>query len=149
MVLEFESQVPDISDYSSLLALCVDKFSEIVDRKFKDTIVSIAIVDEDTIKYLNYKYRGKDNVTDVLSFNLLEDYSSPEMILGEIFICYKKALEKSKELGHNIDYEIAILCIHGLYHLIGYDHKNDDDYEVMKVKEKELLMLIKKNYSFS
>ncbi len=149
MILEFESQVPNIPDYNNLIALCVDIFSKNIDRKFQDTTVSVAIVSESTIQNLNAQYRNKDKVTDVLSFNLMSDYSMEDMTLGEIVICYNKALSQSEELGHSIDYEIATLCVHGLFHLIGYDHQTDEDYEEMHSKEEDLLKIIKQHYSFS
>jgi probable rRNA maturation factor len=149
MILEFESQVPNIPDYNNLIALCVDIFSKNIDRKFQDTTVSVAIVSESTIQNLNAQYRNKDKVTDVLSFNLMSDYSMEDMTLGEIVICYNKALSQSEELGHRIDYEIATLCVHGLCHLIGYDHQTDEDYEEMHSKEEDLLKIIKQHYSFS
>jgi probable rRNA maturation factor len=149
MILEFESQVPNIPDYDSLIALCVDIFSQNIDRKFQNTTVSIAIVSESTIQNLNAQYRNQDKVTDVLSFNLMEENFTPNPILGEIVICYNKALSQSQELGHSVDYEIAILCIHGLLHLIGYDHQIDIDYQEMHSKEKYLLKIIKQHYSFS
>jgi probable rRNA maturation factor len=149
MILEFESQVPNIPDYDSLIALCVDVFSQNIDRKFQNTTVSIAIVSEATIQNLNAQYRNQDKVTDVLSFNLMEENFTPNPILGEIVICYNKALSQSQELGHSIDYEIASLCIHGLCHLIGYDHQIDIDYQEMNSKEKYLLKIIKQYYSFS
>jgi len=149
MILEFESQVPNIPDYDSLIALCVDVFSQNIDRKFQNTTVSIAIVSEATIQNLNAQYRNQDKVTDVLSFNLMEENFTPNPILGEIVICYNKALSQSQELGHSIDYEIASLCIHGLCHLIGYDHQIDIDYQEMNSKEKYLLKIIKQHYSFS
>lgn len=149
MILEFESQVPNIPDYNSLIALCVDIFSQNTDRKFQDTTVSIAIVSEDTIQSLNAQYRNKDQVTDVLSFSLLEEKFTPNIILGEILICYNKAMSQAQELGHSIEYEIATLCIHGLCHLIGYDHQIDIDYKEMQTKENNLLTIIKQYYSFS
>jgi len=149
MILEFESQVPNIPDYTNLISLCVDTFCNNIDRKFQESTVSIVIVSEDIIKNLNSQYRGKDKVTDVLSFNLTDNYTSSDIMLGEIFICYAKVLSQAQELGHSIEYEIATLCIHGLCHLIGYDHQNDEDYHIMKLKEKKLLQLISKYYSFS
>ena len=149
MILEFESQVPAISDYNSLISLCVDVFSNNTDRKFVDHTVSIVIVSESIIQNLNAQYRGKDSITDVLAFNLSDNYNNTELILGEIFICYNKVLLQSKQFGHSVVYEIASLCIHGLCHLIGYDHQNDDEYEIMKSKEKELLKIVSKHYSFS
>lgn len=152
MILEFETQVPNIPDYNNLIALCVDTFSNYIDRNLQETTVSIAIVPEETIQSLNAQYRSQDKVTDVLSFPLWDEASIkslPEQILGEIIICYNRALEQAQNLGHSIEYEIAVLCIHGLCHLIGYDHLTDSEYEKMKEVEQELLTIVKKHYSFS
>jgi|694.fasta_scaffold00955_9 probable rRNA maturation factor len=149
MILEFESQVPNIIDYNDLVALCVDIFSKSIDRKLQNTTVSVAIVSDNTIRHLNSQYRNKDKVTDVLSFNLMGEYTTPDPILGEVVICYNKALEQAQELGHSIDYEIATLCIHGLCHLAGYDHQTDEDYKEMQTKETNLLTIISHHYSFS
>jgi probable rRNA maturation factor len=149
MILEFESQVPNIIDYNDLVALCVDIFSKSIDRKLQNTTVSVAIVSDNTIRHLNSQYRNKDKVTDVLSFNLMGEYTTPDPILGEVVICYNKALEQAQELGHSIDYEIATLCIHGLCHLAGYDHQTDEDYKKMQTKETNLLTIISHHYSFS
>jgi len=149
MILEFESQVPNIPDYNDLIALCVDIFSQNIDRKFQDTTVSVAIVSESTIQSLNFQYRNKDTVTDVLAFNLMENQPVLEPTLGEIIICYNKALLQAQELGHSVDYEIATLSIHGLCHLIGYDHQTDVDYQEMQIKEKDILSIVKEHYLFS
>jgi probable rRNA maturation factor len=152
MILEFETQVPNIPDYNNLIALCLDTFSNYTDRNLRETTVSIAIVSEDTIQSLNAQYRSQDKVTDVLSFPLWDEAnikSLPEQILGEIVICYNRALEQAQNLGHSIEYEIVVLCIHGLCHLIGYDHQTDNEYEKMKEIEQELLTIVKKHYSFS
>lgn len=151
MELEFESQVPNIPDYSNLLNLCVDVFSQDADHSINSAMVSIAIVSENTIQKLNAQYRGKNQVTDVLSFTLWEEHNPnlPVLTLGEIVICYKKAKQQAKDLGHSLEYEIATLCIHGLCHLIGYDHQTDEDYIKMKAKEDMLLARLNQDYSFS
>lgn len=152
MILEFETQVPNIPDYNNIIALCVDTFSNYTDRNLRETTVSIAIVSEETIQSLNAQYRSQDKVTDVLSFPLWDEAnikSLPEQILGEIVICYNRTLTQAQDLGHSIEYEIAVLCIHGLCHLIGYDHQTDNEYEKMKEVEQELLTIVKKHYSFS
>ncbi len=152
MILEFETQVSSIPDYSELIALCVDIFSKNTDRHFQEMTVSIAIVSENTIQDLNARYRQKNAVTDVLSFPLWNEeniQSFPEQILGEIMICYAKAHTQALYLNHSIEYEIATLCLHGLCHLVGYDHQTDEDYETMKEKETYLIQQVQQYYSFS
>ena len=83
---------------------------------------------------INKNYRGKDSVTDVISFALEDDKSfikTDIRILGDIYICYQRALSQSKEYGHSILRELSFLSIHGLLHLLGYDHMNEEDEKIM------------------
>lgn len=87
---------------------------------------SLAFVDTKTIQRLNRSYRGKDKVTDVLSFAQRDsDFVSPgeERELGEILICLAQAKSQAQENGWTTDKEICRLLIHGLAHLIGYEHE--------------------------
>jgi probable rRNA maturation factor len=108
------------------------------------TEVSLVFTGEKRIRRLNRVYRGVDSVTDVLSFEgeNKDGFVSPQdgvSYLGEIFICYPRAKRQAKEKGHNIEEEIDILLVHGLFHLLGYDHIKDKDYEVMHGKEEKVL----------
>ena len=90
--------------------------------------VSLALVDEKTIKKLNAWYRGENKITDVLSFALDKPKNfilptNKENYLGEIIICYPQAKKQAKKLGHSLQKEIEILFLHGLLHLLGYSHK--------------------------
>jgi len=100
-----------------------------------DREVELIIVDSDTIKSLNYEYRGKNRPTDVLSFPL--DGAFEGQPLGSIVIAESFILEKSKEFGHTPQDELALLFIHGLLHLLGYDHECDKGE--MRAKEEELI----------
>lgn len=89
------------------------------------TDVSLVIVGEVKIRELNKKYRKKNKVTDVLSF----DY-------GEIFICLPQAKKQAKKFGHSLKKELAILLIHGLLHLAGYDDETKRGYnKIVKAQE--------------
>lgn len=122
--------------------------NEIIDKKFVDKNVSLVILSPSEIQEINKKYRGKDSVTDVLSFPLIGDEDDLENEdLGEIFICYNKVYEQAKVLGHSIDLEWQVLFVHGMWHLLGYDHIVDEDYEIMSAKENEVINLLKKTIS--
>ena len=95
----------------------------------------LIIVDNDTIKNINKEYRNIDKPTDVLSFPL--DISCPGMPIGSIIISSDKVIEGSKKFGHSIEDEFKLLLIHGLLHLIGYDHEVDNGE--MREKEKEVI----------
>ncbi len=100
-------------------------------EKIIDTVVEmerdidLLICDNEKIRELNAKYRGKDSITDVLSFPLDEADLLPGMPLGSIVISAEMAAEKADELGHRVEEELSLLFIHGLLHLMGYDHETD------------------------
>lgn len=105
------------------------------DQKIENAIVSIVFVDEQTIQNLNKEYREIDKVTDVLSF-AFEDNSdmvyNDIRVLGDIYICIPRMIEQAIEYGHSEKRELSFLCVHGLLHLLGYDH--------MKSKKEEKIM---------
>lgn len=115
------------------------------EERFKaEAEVSLVLVGEKRIRNLNRQYRGIGRVTDVLSFEGEndDDFISPKdgvSYLGEIFICVKKAERQAREHGHPLGREMDILMVHGMFHLMGYDHIKDEDYEVMHRKEDKAL----------
>lgn len=110
----------------------------------EDVEVSVSFVNEDEIKELNKDYRDKDKVTDVLSFPTEMEYhiEGVPLILGDVVICSKRAKEQSEEFGHSLQRELVYLFVHSMFHLLGYDHIDDDDKLLMRQKEKEALKRI-------
>ena len=96
--------------------------------------IELILTNDEEIKELNKIHRNKDKATDVLSFPL-EDI--PGMPLGSIVISVDTAKKGAKEFGHSIEDEIKLLFIHGLLHLLGYDHEIDNGE--MRKKEKEII----------
>jgi len=96
-------------------------------KKLED--ISIALLGDKTIKKLNKIYRGINKITDVLSFEEV----------NEIIICYSQAKRQAKEQKHSLKKELEILLIHGLLHLLGYDHEKNKDALKMRKLEKKLL----------
>ena len=96
--------------------------------------LSLAFITPASIRKWNRLYRGKDKVTDVLSFAGGGAGESDDS-LGEILICPQRASRQAREYGWSFDFELARLLIHGLAHLLGYDHEN---VSVKKAKEMEL-----------
>lgn len=95
---------------------------------------SIVFVDETEIQKINKEYRGIDKVTDVISFALEDNadvINNNLRILGDIYICIPKMLEQAQNYGHSIKRELSFLTIHGLLHLLGYDHIEKEDEEKM------------------
>lgn len=114
--------------------------------KQKDTMyeVSLTIVDEKMIREINKMYRQKDTVTDVISFAFLDDnmiiYPDDMPIpLGEIYICDQKIYEQAEAYGHSVSREFHFLALHGLLHLLGYDHMTEDDEIAMFQLQDEIL----------
>lgn len=104
--------------------------------------VSIVLVDNQKIQQLNATYRGIDQPTDVLSFPQLEpgeQWSGDELLLGDIVICMERAVLQAQEYGHSLSREMAYLLVHGLYHLLGYDHDTDNAQKQMRAKEEQIL----------
>ncbi|MBQ3493944.1 MAG: rRNA maturation RNase YbeY [Clostridia bacterium] len=109
--------------------------------KTKNNIsVNITVVGEQTIKQLNSEHRKINKVTDVLSFPLNEgtDFASEEFLdkntltdLGDIVICNKRAQKQATDYGHSYEREMCFLSLHGLLHLLGYDHMQTDEEKVM------------------
>lgn len=100
-----------------------------------DKEVSLILVDDEEITNINNQYRNKNNITDVISF---EDETDPEY-LGDIFICVSKIFEQALSYGHSNEREFAFLLTHGLLHLLGYDHMNEEDEKIMFAKQDEIL----------
>ena len=96
--------------------------------------LELMIVDDEMMREINRVNRGIDKSTDVLSFPLEDFFNSP---LGSVVINIDRVKSASKEYAHEIDEEIALLFIHGLLHLLGYDHEIDDGQ--MREKERDLI----------
>ena len=112
------------------------------EENVKNAIFSIIFVSESRIQKMNHEYRGIDRVTDVISF-AFED--NPDIIyddfrfLGEIYICIPRMLEQAKMYGHSEVRELSFLTVHGILHLLGYDHMNKEDEEKMFSKQELIL----------
>ena len=110
--------------------------------------VSLVFTDSETVTQLNRDYRGVDKPTDVLAFYMLPQKKAdssfalpPDGVtrLGEVIISYPQAAEQAKEQGHSIERELALLTIHGILHLLSYDHEEPEEESEMREKERELL----------
>jgi len=106
--------------------------------KIKIPEISIVLVGDDKIKELNKKYRKKNQVTDVLAFDLSPLAKGEGFDYGEIFICLPQAKRQAKQFGHSLKKELAILLIHGILHLAGYDDETKKDYNKMVRKQEEI-----------
>jgi len=103
-------------------------------EKVKNATFSIVFVDNEKIQYLNKNYRNIDRITDVISFAFEDNakvvYNNIRF-LGEIYICIPRMIEQANEYGHSEVRELAFLTVHGLLHLLGYDHMNEEEEKEM------------------
>ncbi len=109
--------------------------------RYRRGVVSVAFVDNRTIKQFNKKYRNTDRPTDVLSFPELVNIKSQstEEYLGEIIIAYPYARKQAAQRGNTITAEISTLLVHGFVHLIGFDHTTKREEERMVRLERKVL----------
>ncbi|MEW6142173.1 MAG: rRNA maturation RNase YbeY [Chloroflexota bacterium] len=108
--------------------------------------VSLLVIGDAEVHRLNRDYRGKDRITDVLSFGMTggkgDDFIAPPdgvRRLGEVIISYPQAERQAKDAGHNVKSEMALLVVHGVLHLLGYDHGNVADKRRMWRRQKAIL----------
>lgn len=114
----------------------------VIKEKLENCLFNIILVDNDYIHKLNKEYRGIDRVTDVISFALEDSQDEVKLdfrVLGDIYISVDKAKDQAKEYGHSFLRELSFLTIHGLLHLLGYDHMSKEEEEIMFKKQDELL----------
>ncbi|MFD1705443.1 rRNA maturation RNase YbeY [Siminovitchia sediminis] len=113
-----------------------------------DSELSLTFVSDESIRELNKTYRGKDSVTDVISF-AMEEIGEGEMeisgvdhmprMLGDIVISIETAEKQAEDYGHSFARELGFLAVHGFLHLLGYDHMNPEDEKRMFKKQEDIL----------
>lgn len=132
----------EINDIEKLLNYAAEK-----ENVQEGSELSVTFVSNDRIQEINREYRDKDRPTDVISF-ALEEMGEGELeivgvdiprILGDIIISIPKAREQAEEYNHSFMRELGFLAVHGLLHLLGYDHMNEQDEKKMFDRQKEIL----------
>ena len=153
----------------------IDKVKQVFDYSVnylnidcKDLEVNIDFVSRLKIKKINREYRNVNKVTDIISFpfllqpkvegmQLIEDKLTKEnfkfcvnpetgnVVLGDLYVCFPQMKKQAKEYGTGIEREFVYLCLHGLLHLLGYDHLTEDDKKVMREKEELILKNVFEN----
>lgn len=115
-----------------------------------DSFVSVTITDNENIRIINNEQRGIDSATDVLSFPVLEfengkmientgDVFEDKLILGDIVLSFERANEQRIDFGHSFEREVGYLVCHSVLHLLGYDHEDEQEREVMRQKEEAVM----------
>ncbi|MCL4425716.1 MAG: rRNA maturation RNase YbeY [Firmicutes bacterium] len=112
------------------------------------TEVAVTFVDDQYIQELNYRYRGRNEPTDVLSFSMRESVGEepfpPEEsnLLGDVIISLERAGAQAAEYGHSLAREVGFLTVHGILHLLGYDHGEEAGEGVMYSRQEEILQVL-------
>lgn len=142
-----------INEYDSSIEPQISSLTEFVINVSKyldvdyDAEMAIIICDDKKIHEINKEYRGVDKVTDVISFAYQDDVEGElkiinnvtPVILGDIYISYDTMKRQAKNYGHSEKRELYFLTVHGLLHLLGYDHMNEIDEQIMFKKQDEVL----------
>ncbi len=144
VIIELTKAVPGYEDELDLQAI-EDYIETVLNEEYesdKDVYLSLLFTDNEKIQVINRDYRGKDSPTDVISFAYLETDGDigPYNTLGDIIISLERVEEQAKEYNHNFKREFYYVLTHGILHLIGYDHIEDEDKVIMRKKEEEILL---------
>ncbi len=146
-----EAAVPGEDEVRALIVRCAEQVLENEGADFP-AFLDVTIVGDEAIRELNADYRGKDAVTDVLSFPMYgfyngeprepleEDPESRRVMLGDMVLNYDRAVQQAQEYGHSPARECGYLSVHSVLHLLGYDHERDEpDRLLMRQKEEAAL----------
>lgn len=114
---------------------------KILTAEDQNTSVDLILVDDRFIQDLNRRFTGRKKTTDVISFGMREGKTGPLEYpnLGDVYVNLDQAKRQSEEYGVKFEEEVRLLVVHGLLHLLGYDHKNKNQTTIMRKKEKHFL----------
>ena len=146
MELDFNSFDESLNDYQTVYEELITKTLNHLGLHF-GPYISVTFVDNEFIHNMNRDYRHIDRPTDVISFAFLDGdenkdkifQSNAMVVLGEIYISFDKAREQALAYGHSLDRELKFLFVHGLLHLLGYDHMTKEDEKIMFALQDEIL----------
>ena len=126
------------------------KEEKLLDSKL---MITITLTTPEEIRKINKEYRNVDKETDVLSFPMFEKDELDEKIvnkqylyedvLGDIIISIDRVKQQAEEYGHSFERELSYMLVHGFYHLMGYDHIEEEDKKIMRPKEEKILNALK------
>lgn len=142
-MISIQIEDPFVSEVSPDLLVTTARTALEHEKAPSTSELSIVISDDNELHQLNQQFLGIDAPTDVLSFPSDEiDPDSGNRYLGDIIISYPRALEQSQKGGHPVTAEIQLLAVHGVLHLLGYDHAEPDEKEKMWKTQAEILHIL-------
>ena len=140
--------IEENKDYADLIEKVAKQAFEIEEIDKINLYINVILTNPINIKNTNKKYRNIDRETDVLSFPMFEKEEINKMrengnkiedTLGDVMISIPRVAEQATEYGHSFERELSYMLIHGFYHLMGYDHMEEEDKKVMREKEEAVL----------
>lgn len=141
MNVDVHNESGEVVDLTRLTRLCRFVMSRM--RLHPGTEMCLRLVEPDTIAAMNAQWMGKQGPTDVLSFPMDElepgDDESPEAYLGDIALCPQVAAEQAPDNAHDAPEEMELLTVHGILHLLGYDHAEPEEHREMFTLQARLL----------
>ncbi len=153
---KYEIVYKDIKEeptYEAIVKKVFDKCFEEENLQNSKLYITVTFTNPENIRKINKQYRNIDKATDVLSFPLYEKQELDkkieqqeflhEDVLGDVVISIEKVEEQAKEYGHSFERELSYMLVHGFYHLMGYDHIEEEDKKKMREKEEKILDILK------
>ena len=141
--------IEKVENWEDIVKKVFDKCFEEEGLQDSKLYITVTFTNPENIQKINKEYRNIDKATDVLSFPMFEKKELEnkiqekdflhEDILGDIVISIPKVEEQAKEYGHSFERELSYMLVHGFYHLMGYDHMEEEDKKVMRAKEEKVL----------
>ncbi len=142
-------EVDKNKEYEKVIERVLTKCFEEEKLQNSKLYITVTLTTKENIKEINKEYRNIDRATDVLSFPMFEKDELEEKIknrdfehvdvLGDLVISIEKVKEQAEEYGHSFERELSYMLVHGFYHLMGYDHIEEEDRKKMRPKEEKIL----------
>lgn len=138
--------IEENKEYEMVLNRVINKCFE--EENLKNLYISITLTNPENIQKINKEYRNIDRATDVLSFPMFEKNEIKEVckmnmegqeVLGDVIISIEQVQKQAEEYGHSFERELAYMAVHGFYHLMGYDHMEENEKKEMREKEENIL----------
>ena len=136
LINNFNEEIEELKEVRKFIDFALSKL------ELENVIFNVIIINNEEIHKINKEYRGIDRPTDVISFALEDDdtfIKTDKRILGDIYISMDKAREQATEYGHSLLRELCFLTIHGMLHLLGYDHMEKEEEKVMFELQERIL----------
>ena len=148
----YYKDIEENKEYEKLIKNVVDMCFKTENLEKLNLYISITLTTPTEIRKINKEYRSIDKETDVLSFPMFEKEELDKLVIeqnnqipetiGDIIISVDRVSRQAQEYGHSFERELAYMVVHGFYHLMGYDHMEEDDKQAMRAKEENVLNLL-------